>query len=222
MRGKNFFIGFRSVAAPDALSFMEEPVAPSNYKKADVIAEYKEKARETFMEKAPYCAFTGQLAAVMVVNASGTPVMSAKGYRDGMTSCALVKWLLDVEFDQYPAHVGERFSPSRWLWGLDVQQLLRMACMEVVRYGAAINMPYPPLRLWYENSGVRDPYDILTNSAERKVLSMASVCRYIGIDYERFDVEAPNTLDGLATLSLQSAMLAREMCTASGMVNPEE
>ncbi len=212
MTGTEFFAGFLSTAAPDALEFMQEPEAPSNYKKPEAIREFKDRARESFMDRAAFQGVTGGLVAVHVEDAGGRPVFSMANDNPGAVSCRLVHWLVQSEFDDYPPGVGAAFTPRRRLWGFGLDQMLRIAGLETLRYGHLFNVPTPPLRLWYKNSGVFDPYEIITGSAERRAVSLAGVCRYLGlkVDADGLNPESP-------AAHMNTAKIARLLTYRAGL-----
>lgn len=211
LRGRDFFVGFVSKAAPDAASFMAEPEAPSNYKKPEAIREYKEKARETFLERAASQAVTGGLTAVCLQDATGAVLLDAVSDAPGAVSSGLVNWLLANQFEDYPWTIDGGFTPARRLWGFDVAQMLRIAGLEAMAYDP--DRPYPPLRLWYHNNGATDPYDVLTGSAERRSVSLAGLCRYLGVDTSA--VELDPAVNALAHRDL--AKVARELSLRAGL-----
>lgn len=213
MDGTDFFVGFQCAARHDAVSFMAEPEAPSNYKRPEAIAEYVQKARETFMERAPTRAVTGSLTSIHLEDVNGKVLLSERSSRPGEISCVLVRFLQEREFDDYPYAVGTSFTPRRRLWGFDIDQMLRIAGLEAIRYGPEFGVPFmPALRMWHNNSGAHDPYDILMGAAERRIVSLEGLCRYL-------DVAEPVLLaDGSGPTSSELTRVARDLCLRTGLV----
>ena len=218
LTGTEFFAGFVSAAAPDADRFMPEFEAPSNYKKPEAIREYKEKARDAFIENAATRAVTGTVTAAHVTDAGGDTLFSLTDRTPGKVSCALVEWLCREQFEDYPWSVGGSFTPTRRLWGFDIDQFLRIVGLEAMRYGPQFGTgPYPPLRLWYKNNGAYDPYEVLTGSAERKAVGIYGLCVYLDIDTSRAELDPARNPVAHADL----ARIARELCVRTGLTLDE-
>lgn len=217
--GADFFLGFVSVPAPEAEAFTAGPVAPRNYRKPEAIAEYAAKWREMFAERAAQAAVTGSLVRVRVETAAGVPLLDVTGREPGEASAALVRWLLETEFEEYPATVARAFTPRRRLWGLDVDRALRIAGLEALRLGGKFGLAVaPPLRLWHQNAGAHDPFDVVAGPAERGLVDVVGLCRYLGVDVTRAD------LDPVACphVCLNLTRLARELCLRAGLVDPPD
>jgi hypothetical protein len=61
------------------------------------------------------------------------------------------------------------------MWGFDIKQFMRIIALEGLNMGMAI-----PVRLWYHNGGLYDPYEILTGREERKLVSVPGLFRFLG------------------------------------------
>lgn len=213
----DYFVGFSTVPSPVASSLISVGPAPSNYKRPEAIREYEQKARETAMEKAAETAFVGSVYRIAVADPEGREVLHLSAGREEMSgpggvACEFVHWMLQNEFDRYPFSVGTGFTPSRRLWGFDVDQFLRMVGVEVLKYGKASGLSQRmPLRLWYQNTGARDPYEILTGGAERKALDVNAVLTYFNRGIVQADWKDPER-------AMNCALAAKELCESANLL----
>lgn len=215
----DFFIGCTSMAMPDARALFTPPEPPSNYKRPEAIAEFQERALESFLQKAASQAMTGGLLACHIEDARGVRQFSAGSTTPGEVSCELVKWVRSFGFEDYPYSVGAAFTPTKRLWGFEIDQMLRIVGLEVMRYGHAFGVAgsVPPLRFWYKNNGAYDPLDILLGSAERRTMGLTALCDYLNLDLDRSGI-APD--DPHAHVNLARA--ARRLCLRTGLVYVKE
>jgi hypothetical protein len=215
MQGYDFFIGFVSTAVPDALDYYKEAEAPSNYKRPEAIAEYQQRARDSFLEDAALQAVTGGLTHVYIEDQDGKKMFSLASALPGVVSCGLMRWFRDSQFDNWPGDVGTSFTPTRRLWGFGIDKFLRMAGLEAMRYGPADGIgPYPPLRLWHQNSGAKDPYMIVTGGAERKVISLVGLLKYLDLTIDPDSINPGVNLQAHVNL----AETARRLALRTGLV----
>lgn len=210
---KDYFVGCVSAAEPDALSYMEEPAVPSNYKKPEVIAEFKAKKQEEFVERAAFQAVTGRLTAAYVEDVTGRCLLAMNGNTPdvaiGLLDCL-------ARLDEFPAYVGATYTPQVRIWGFGLDQMLRIAGLQHLRHAPELM----PLRVWHKNGAVHDPYEILTGSSERKVISLEGLYRYLDMRLDPAQIDPgrdPNAHRNLARV-------ARDLCLKTGLVyyDPQE
>lgn len=120
MKDVDYYLGFTTAVAADAEDFVAEPEAPANYKRADAIAAYKADQREKFLAAAHAHPFTAVLTSVVLLDDAGGVAYSLRDDGRGVVGDTLVRLLTETgagaaPFEQYPAALGESFTPSRRL-----------------------------------------------------------------------------------------------------------
>ena len=187
-----FFVGFNSTASEDAHEYLTEPRAPRNYGEK-AAAEFVSKAKEGQLEKCALSPVVGQVTGLCVKDEHS-------------------RILLEVSSTD-KVSVSEQFS--RWasslpggivmLLGVGIFDLTRIMAIERLRQGD------PPLPQWVwrggsSNSHLCDPYSVLLDAEDRKLVSLPCLLRYLGAK-EFDDVYSPSWLAEAAVFLAEKTKL---------------
>ncbi len=143
--------------------------------------EDKKKAAARASFDMAYGKGTGQVAAVYAVAPEHRSVFSAARGEEPQTSVAVefLNWLLSLypyAYDYTPAPSWDPKGDKLCLFGFEISSFCRVCGVEAVQHGKLT-----PVGFWYGNRNAFDPYDMLTETDQRKVQTMADICDVHGV-----------------------------------------
>ncbi len=172
-QARRIVVDVETCALADAAEYLEEPVAPSNYVKPDVIANYVAKAKAEALDK---CALDIDLCRIVAIG-----YRSEGGEPDAMVDCGGLrdeKWMLQV----FWGLIADRHLVGFNILGFDLPVLLRRSLY--------LGIETPGIQIdRFKHPQVTDVMQMLSFNGALKMRSLAFYCK-------RFGIDVPDTLTG--------------------------
>lgn len=178
------FIGYRVAPIPELAGY-HRPNYPKSCKTVEAQHEFATADLAEFTVDAAYSKLTGRIVEVFAADPASQQILhrTHDGTLPGAASpaVAFVDWLLQRFPDKFAKTPSTNWMPDPdgvYIYGFDVQSFCRVAGVEAALSGRQV-----PVGFWYGNRNAFDPYEVLTESDQRKRLTITDVLRLAGLKY---------------------------------------
>lgn len=178
------FVGYRVAPIPELAGYHRANYPKSCRTAADQQA-FAEADLSQFLVDGAYSKLTGRVVEVFVADPASKQVLhrTYAGTMPGAESpaVAFVDWLLHRFPDKFSKTPATNWMPDPegvYIYGFDVQSFCRVAGVEAALAGRQC-----PVGFWYGNRNAFDPYEVVTESDQRKRLTITDVLQLAGLKY---------------------------------------
>lgn len=170
---KPIIVGFTSRAREGWNEKLIEPEVPKSYasdpkKREPWLAKYF----EAVTAAAPFCKLTGEITSIFAVDVHYERVYSQSAEGPIALASDFVRWLMRRYcFPAYPSDAPPASYCRVHFYGFDVSDFCRMLGVNAVREG----LEGVPVGLWYKNTRVFDPKEMLLETDMKKVIGFEKI-----------------------------------------------